>query len=125
MRSGNGGVPTSEEIMTAATHPRSAQVFFAGKDATLGGTTVARGKPAAASGGSLYSGKSLADAAASALDAMGARDGGLITVYYGGAQKERDVQRLAENLRTSFPAAEIEYYFGGQRDVEFWISRDE
>ena len=111
--------------MSAAAHPRSAQVFFAGKDATLGGTTVARGKPAAASGGNLYAGKSLADAAAAVLDAMGARDGGLITVYYGGAQKERDAQRLAERLRTSFPTAEIEYYFGGQRDVEFWISRDE
>ncbi len=125
MRSGNGRVRTPEEIMAAAMHPRSAQVFFAGKDATLGGTTVARGKPAAASGGGLYAGKSLADAAASALDAMGARDGGLITVYYGGAQKERDAQHLAERLRTAFPSAEIEYYFGGQRDVEFWISRDE
>ena len=111
--------------MAAAGHPRSAQVFFAGKDATLGGTTVARGKPAAASGGGLYAGKSLADAAASALDEMGARDGGLITVYYGGAQKERDAQQLAERLRASFPSAEIEYYFGGQHGVEFWISRDE
>ena len=125
MRSGNGRVPPPEEIMAAAAHPRSAQVFFAGKDATLGGTTVARGKPAASNGGNLYAGKSLADAAVSALDAMGARDGGLITVYYGGAQKERDAQRLAETLRTSFPSAEIEYYFGGQRGVEFWISRDE
>jgi DAK2 domain fusion protein YloV len=125
MRSGNGRVPPPEEIMAAAARPRSAQVFFAGKDATLGGTTVARGKPAASSGGNLYAGKSLADAAVSALDAMGARDGGLITVYYGGAQKERDAQRLAETLRTSFPSAEVEYYFGGQRGVEFWISRDE
>jgi hypothetical protein len=125
MRSGNGRVPPPEEIMAAAAHPRSAQVFFAGKDATLGGTTVARGKPAASSGGCLYGGKSLAEAAASALDAMGARDGGLITVYYGGAQKERDAQRLAERLRSSFPSAEVEYYFGGQRGVEFWISRDE
>lgn len=125
MRSGNGGIPAAQEIMAAAAHPRSAQVFLAGKDATLGGTTVARGKPAASSGGNLYAGKSLADAAAAALDAMGARDGGLITVYYGGAQKERDAQRLAERLRASFPSAEVEYYFGGQRDVEFWISRDE
>jgi hypothetical protein len=125
MRSGNGRVPSPEEIMAAAAHPRSAQVFFAGKDVTLGGTTVARGKPAVSSGGNLYAGVSLADAAVSALDAMGAREGGLITVYYGGAQKERDAQRLAETLRASFPSADIEYYFGGQRDLEFWISRDE
>lgn len=125
MQSGNGRLPPPEEIMVAAAHPRSAQVFFAGKDAVLGGTTVARGKPAASSGGNLYAGESLRDAAAAALDAMGASDGGLITVYYGGAQKERDAQRLAESLRVSFPSAEVEYYFGGQRDVEFWISRDE
>jgi dihydroxyacetone kinase-like predicted kinase len=125
MRSGNGRVPAPEEIMSAAAHPRSAQVFFAGKDAAFGGTTVARGKPAAASGGNLYAGKTLADATAAVLDAMGAKDGGLITVYYGGAQKERDAQRLAERLRTTFAPAEIEYYFGGQRDVEFWISLDE
>jgi DAK2 domain fusion protein YloV len=125
MRSGDGSAPESEAILAAAGHPRSAQVFFAGKDATLGGTTVARGKPAATSSGNLYAGESLADAAAQALIAMGARDGGLITVYYGGAQKERDAQRLAEKLREAFPAADVEYYFGGQRDIEFWISRDE
>ncbi len=125
LRSGNGRAPEPQEILAAAAHPRSAQLFFAGKDATLGGTTVARGKPAATSGGILYAGKSLADAAAQVLEAMGARDGGLITVYYGGAQKERDAQRLAEDLRALFSAADVEYYYGGQRDVEFWISRDE
>ena len=125
LRSGNGRMPDVPEILAAAAHSRSAQLFFAGKDATLGGTTVARGRPAATSGGILYAGKSLADAAEQALEAMGARDGGLITVYYGGAQKERDAQRLAEELRASFPAADVEYYYGGQRDLEFWISRDE
>ncbi|HET9393420.1 MAG TPA: DAK2 domain-containing protein [Candidatus Rubrimentiphilum sp.] len=125
LRSGNGRPADVAEILAAAAHSRSAQVFFAGKDATLGGTTVARGKPAAASGGNLYGGTSLADAAEHALEAMGARDGGLITVYYGGAQKERDAQRLAQELSASFPAADVEYYFGGQRDLEFWISRDE
>jgi DAK2 domain fusion protein YloV len=125
LRSGNGRTPDAPEILAAAAHSRSAQLFFAGKDATLGGTTVARGKPAATSGGILYAGTSLADAAEHALEAMGARDGGLITVYYGGAQKERDAQRLAQELVASFPAADVEYYYGGQRDLEFWISRDE
>ena len=125
LRSGNGQTPDAPEILAAGARSRSAQLFFAGKDATLGGTTVATGKPAATSGGILYAGTSLADAAKHALEAMGARDGGLITVYYGGAQKERDAQRLAEELSVSFPAADVEYYYGGQRDVEFWISRDE
>ena len=125
LRSGNGRAPDVAEIVAASAHARSAQVFFAGKDATLGGTTVARGKPAATGGGVLYAGESLADAASGALDAMGARNGGLITVYYGGAQKERDAQKMAESLRAAFPAADVEYYFGGQRNAEYWISRDE
>ena len=56
---------------------------------------------------------------------MGARDGGLITVYYGGAQKEKDAQRFAEELRTAFPQADVEYYYGGQKNAEYWISLDE
>jgi dihydroxyacetone kinase-like predicted kinase len=56
---------------------------------------------------------------------MGAASGGLITLYYGGSQKERDAQRLVEELRADFPAADIEYYYGGQKNAEYWISLDE
>lgn len=124
MRSGNE-VPSDERILEAASHPKSAQVFFAGKDATLGGTTVARGTPAATSNGALFSGHSLGEAAISALQTLGAAHGGLITLYYGGSQKERDAQRLTEDLRAAFPRADVEYYYGGQRNSEFWISHDE
>lgn len=122
MRSGSD---TPDGILQAAVRPRSAQLFFAGKDATLGGTTVQRGKPAATSAGALYAGSSLAEAATAALDAMGARNGGLITVYYGGAQKERDAQRLSEDLRAEFPLADVEYYYGGQKNAEYWVSLDD
>lgn len=113
------------DVMEAAKHVRSAQVFFAGKDATVGGTTVLRGKPAATSSGVLYAGGSLSEAAIAALQAMGARDGGLITVYYGGAQKERDAQRLSDELRAAFAQADVEYYYGGQKNAEYWVSLDE
>jgi dihydroxyacetone kinase-like predicted kinase len=56
---------------------------------------------------------------------MGARDGGLITVYYGGAQKEKDAQRLADELRAAFAQADVEYYYGGQKNAEYWVSLDE
>ena len=112
-------------VLSAAARTGSAQVFFAGKDATVGGTTVLRGKPAAASNGALYAGGSLGEAAAAALSAMGAPNGGLITVYYGGAQKERDAQRLADDLRLAFPQTDVEYYYGGQKNAEFWVSLDE
>ena len=118
-------LPEPSRIMEASAHPKSAQVFFAGKDATVGGTSVAAGKPAAASAGALYAGETLEDAAQAALVAMGARDGGLITVYYGGAQKEKDAQRLAEHVRLAFPQADVEYYYGGQKNAEYWVSLDD
>lgn len=113
------------DVMEAAARTKSAQVFLAGKDATVGGTTVLRGKPAASSAGALYAGGSLSEAAEAALQAMGARSGGLITVYYGGAQKERDAQHLAEELRAAFPQADVEYYYGGQKHAEFLVSLDD
>ncbi len=122
---GEGMVPEVKGVLHAAAQPRSAQVFFAGKDATVGGTTVLHGKPAAASAGILYAGGSLGEAARAALEAMGAHNGGLITVYYGGAQKERDAQRLSDELRAAFPQTDVEYYYGGQKNAEFWISLDE
>ncbi len=112
-------------LMEAAARARSAQVFFAGKDAAVGGTTVLRGKPAATSNGSLYAGATLGEAAIAALKTMGANNGGLITVYYGGAQKERDAQRLAGDLQAAYPQADVEYYYGGQKNAEYWVSLDE
>ena len=116
---------SESDVMEAAARVRSAQIFFAGKDATVGGTTVTRGKPAAMTNGALYGGSSLGEVAMEALDAMGARNGGLITVYYGGAQKERDAQRLADDLHVAFPQTDVEYYYGGQKNAEFWVSLDE
>jgi dihydroxyacetone kinase-like predicted kinase len=116
---------SESDVMESAARVQSARVFFAGKDATVGGTTVQRGKAAAISDGTLYGGASLEEAARAVLTAMGANDGGLITVYYGGAQKERDAQRLADELHAAFPQADVEYYYGGQKDTEYWVSLDE
>jgi dihydroxyacetone kinase-like predicted kinase len=76
-------------------------------------------------GGTLYTAESLGDAAVLALHAMGANEGGLVTLYYGGAQKERDAQRLAEELAAVFRDADVEYYYGGMKNAEYWISLDE
>ncbi len=122
---GEAALPEAASVMAYAMRPRSAQVFFAGKDATVGGTTVARGKPVASSNGTLFGGGTLAQAAGAALTEMGANDGGLITLYYGGAQKERDAKRLSEELHAAFPRADVEYYYGGQKGAEYWISLDE
>ncbi len=121
----SGSEPTLELILEGARRVRGAQLFFAGKDATLSGVSVAKGKPAAAYDGRLFAGESVAATAAAALRAMGAERGGLITLYYGGAQKEKDAQRLSEEMQAIFPAADVEYYYGGMRSGEFWISLDE
>lgn len=117
--------PSDEEILAAAGRVRSAQVFFAGKDATVAGVTVRRGKPAATYGDRLLGGENLGDAARAALAAMGARAGGLITLYYGEAQKEKDARRLGEELQAAFPDADVEYYYGGMKNAEYWLSLDE
>lgn len=123
--SGEPKAPSDEALSAAVNRVRSAQVFFAGKDATLGGTTVAAGKPAGAFDGSLFAGETLKDAAESVLRGMGVESGGLVTLYYGGTQKEKDAQRLSEELAAMFPDAEFEYYYGGMKNAEYWISLDE
>ena len=117
--------PNESEILTAAQRVHRGPVFFAGKDASLGGVSVARGKPAATFDGALLTGESVAEVSKDLLDRMGADDGGLITLYYGGAQKEKDAQRLSEELTERFMLADVEYYYGGMKNAEYWISLDE
>lgn len=124
-RAAGEGVPPDEQILQAVQSARSAQLFFAGKDATVGGVSVARGKPAAAFSGRLAGGETLFEAARTALEAMGASAGGLVTLYYGGVQKERDAQRMSEELQAAFPASDVEYYYGGMKNAEYWLSFDE
>ncbi|MDP9018277.1 MAG: DAK2 domain-containing protein [Candidatus Eremiobacteraeota bacterium] len=125
---GRETAPTVEELEAlsqASGQPRAGSIFIAGKDATLGGVSVSRGKPAAAFNGQLFAGGSILETSRAVVDAMGARSGGLVTLYYGGAQKERDAQHLSEQLRSAFPQADVEYYFGGQKNEEYVVSFDE
>jgi dihydroxyacetone kinase-like predicted kinase len=117
-------VPDDAALLAAAGRVRSAHVFFAGKDATIGGTSVDKGKPAGAYDGVLLGGETPADVARAALGAMGAAEGGLITLYYGGSQKEKDAQRLGEQLQAAFPDTGVEYYYGGMKNAEYWLSLD-
>jgi len=100
---------------------RSASVFFAGKDASVDGVSVKKGTPSAAIGKRLIGASSMSEVIEAAAAELGGDDAALVTLYYGGAQKERDAQRHADALRERFPEAEVEYYFGGQPSVEYWI----
>lgn len=117
--------PEADAVLAAAQAVKTAQVFFAGKDASFGGVVVAEGRPAALASGRLLAGDSIAGAAAAALESLGVAEGGLITLYYGGVQAEKDAQRLSEQMQAAFPGAEVEYYYGGMKNAEFWISLDD
>jgi uncharacterized protein len=101
---------------------RSASVFFAGKDASVGGVAVKQGAPAASIGKRLLTAPSLDEVIAAAAAELGAGEGGLVTLYYGGSQKERDAQKHAALLGERLAGVEVEYYYGGQPSVEYWIS---
>jgi len=125
LRGATDGAMDVAKLTSLGSRVHRASLFFAGKDATLGGVTVAKGKPAAAFSGQLVGGDSLVEVASSVLESMGADRGGLITLYYGGAQKEKDAQRFSEEVSTLFPDADVEYYYGGMKNAEYWISLDE
>jgi hypothetical protein len=101
---------------------RSASVFFAGKDASVGGVAVQKNAPTAAIGKRLLSAPSLGEVLLAAASALGAADAELVTLYYGGAQKERDAQKHMALLCERFPGVEVEYYYGGQAGIEYWVS---
>jgi DAK2 domain fusion protein YloV len=47
---------------------------------------------------------------------------GLLTLYYGGAQKERDAEHVAQALRERLTGLDVEWFFGGQRTSEYVVS---
>ena len=123
LRLGGAEAPVDlEELVPTLDGVRSASVFFAGKDAGVDGVRVRSGAPAAAIGKRLLSAPSLSEVIVDAARALGAEDGGLVTLYYGGAQKERDAQKYAAAIGERFAGVEVEYYYGGQPSVEYWIS---
>ncbi len=114
-----------EKILAEAARVRGAQLFFAGKDAVHGTLRIARGKPVAALDGELFVAESLLEVLRDVVKAMGGERGGLLTLYYGGTQRERDAKVLADAMSEAFPNLDVEYYYGGMSNAEYWIALDE
>ncbi len=114
--------PASGRVDAAIAAVASAPVFFAGKDAAAGGTPVRAGAPAAMIGGQLIAEATLSELLQAVVRKLAGNAEGVVTLYYGGRQKERDAARFAAELGAAFPAATVEYYFGGQADNEYWVS---
>ncbi len=116
--------PGYEALERAVSETRSARLFVASKDAVLGETSVARGTPASIYRGRLFAGETLAQVARDVIDVMRSGRDGLVTLYYGGGQREKDAQRLSEELRATDAGIDVEYYYGGMKNAEYWMGFD-
>jgi DAK2 domain fusion protein YloV len=112
------------QLMDAARSVKTGSVFFAGKESAIGGVALKRGAPAGMVDDWLTPGSDVPSTVEAVAEALGARDGGLLTLYYGGKQKEQDARALCERLLAAFPGLSVEYYFGGQYAGEYLISRE-
>lgn len=65
--------------------------------------------------------RSTGDALAEVVRSLEPGDGSLVTLYYGGRQRERDARRAAVRLAQR-TGTTVEYYYGGQPDAEYWVS---
>ncbi|MBC5829461.1 MAG: DAK2 domain-containing protein [Candidatus Eremiobacteraeota bacterium] len=117
--------PTAATLTEAVDSVKSACVVFTDRDSTFGGTVVKSGKPAATYRGKLFGGNGIAEVTRKVLTAMGPSCGGLITLYYGATQKEKDAQALSEEISQAFSGVAVEYYYGGQTNAEYLVSLDE
>jgi DAK2 domain fusion protein YloV len=115
-------LPDLRAIEARVAQSRSAAVFFAGKGVKFGGIEVTQNAPAAQIGARLLTAGSLSAVVIDAVAALGGGSGGLVTLYYGGCQTERDAQRFAAEIGEHFADVQVEQYFGGQEAIEYWIS---
>jgi DAK2 domain fusion protein YloV len=118
----NGAALDADALVAGCAHIGVANVFFAGKGTSVGGVEIAKNAPTAEIDGRLLTSAVLTDCVADAVEALGGEDGGLVTLYYGGAQKERDAQRVAALLGERFAEITVEYYYGGQTASQFLVS---
>jgi len=119
---GEAALPIAGQLSAAVSDVRSASVFFAGKTTHAAGIAVAKGAPTAQIGADLHVAASLSALLLDVARLLGASDGGLLTLYYGGSQNERDAQRYAAELGEHLANVSVEYYFGGQTSIEYWVS---
>ena len=114
--------PDGAAIGEALAAVSSAAVFFAGKAAGVGGIVVREGAPAALIAGRFLTAPDLGALLRETVHELSAGEPGLATLYYGGKQKERDAQRYADAVEAQASGVTVEWYFGGQSDMEYWVS---
>ena len=92
----------------------------------LGGTPSLRGKPAATFDGKLFAAASLArDGAAAIAMRWAPAPGAWLPSIMAGRRRSGTRSAWPTELHAAFPAADVEYYFGGQKNEEYVVSFDE
>ncbi len=105
--------PSEERLREAASRSRGARL------------SLADGVPTASYNGRSFTGVTIAQTAQAVVAGMRNGGRGLVTLYYGGGQREKDAQHLSEELRAADGGLEVEYYYGGMKNAEYWIAFDE
>ena len=114
--------PAAGTIEASLAAVSAAAVFFAGKDAVVGGVAVRNGAPAATIDGRLVTAPTLDALLADVVSVLSADRPGVVTLYYGGRQTEDDARRVAAALGARNANLNVESYYGGQADNEYWVS---
>jgi dihydroxyacetone kinase-like predicted kinase len=105
----------AETMGAAIDHVRCIEVTVAGRDAAVGGVTVAAGKPIALLDGVLVtSGATLEDALLAALAKTVDEASELVTVYLGADAEAGAGERVLGLIREAHPGLAVEIVAGGQ-----------
>jgi uncharacterized protein len=117
-----------DDILGQASNIASGSIFRSARDVTIGGVTAKRNQLIGvvdAQGSRperLVEGKDAAALAVAIVRAADAQAASLITVFYGTARKLKEAEAVSASLRTAFPTATVESYYGGQPSSDYIIS---
>jgi DAK2 domain fusion protein YloV len=102
---------------------RSGEVTVATRSVEIDGVAVREGQIIALLDGKLaVAADSLENGCLQLLEKAGAADHELITLFYGQDISHGEANRVADGIRTAFPAQEVELQEGGQPHYQFIIS---
>jgi len=109
----------------AAAHIQTGEITTAVRSTQVNGLKVYDGQFIGLLNGNLCAaGETPAQVADALLAAMHAEDYDIITIYYGAETSPQDAEALAEHVRQTYPAQEVEVVSGGQPHYSYIISAE-
>ena len=117
---------TNAQMMERAAHSvQTAEITTATRDAQINGVSVEEGEIIGLLNGALTaSGRTLEEVVQEMLRQMKADEQEIITMYYGEGIADTEAERLADEIRASFPDQEVELVDGGQPHYHYILSAE-